>query len=120
MSIIMVYVQSATKTLLAVVEYIFSYIYKERRGIFIMKKFNYVITDELGIHARPAGILVKEAKAFSSRIIVEANGKSAEATKLLALMQLGAKKGTEVVVTVTGEDEDAAAAKIEAFMKENL
>lgn len=85
-----------------------------------MKQFNYVITDEIGIHARPAGLLVKEAKAFSSKITIAANGKTADAAKLLALMQLGAKKGTEVVVTVDGADEDAAIAKMEAFMKENL
>ena len=85
-----------------------------------MKQFNYVITDEIGIHARPAGLLVKEAKAFASKITIEANGKKAEATKLMAIMQLGVKKGAEVVITAEGADEDAAIAKLEAFMKENL
>ena len=80
-----------------------------------MKQFNYVITDEIGIHARPAGML-----AFSSKIKIEANGKAAEATKLMAVMQLGVKKGAEITVTAEGEDEDVAIAKIEAFMKENL
>lgn len=85
-----------------------------------MKQFNYVITDEIGIHARPAGLLVKEAKAFTSKITVEANGKKADASKLMAVMQLGAKKGTEVVVTAEGEDEDTAIERLEEFMKENL
>lgn len=85
-----------------------------------MKQFNYVITDEIGIHARPAGLLAKEAKAFSSKITIETNGKSAEVTKLMAVMQLGVKKGTEVVVKAEGEDEDAAIAKLESFMKETL
>ncbi len=85
-----------------------------------MKQFNYVITDEIGIHARPAGLLAKEAKAFSSKITIEANGKAAEVTKLMAVMQLGVKKGAEVVITAEGDDEDAAIAKLEAFMKENL
>ena len=57
-----------------------------------MKQFNYVITDEIGIHARPAAMLAKEAKAFSSKIKIEANGKAAEVTKLMAVMQLGVKK----------------------------
>lgn len=57
-----------------------------------IQQFNYVITDEIGIHARPAGMLAKEAKAFSSKIKIEANGKAAEATKLMAVMQLGVKK----------------------------
>lgn len=85
-----------------------------------MKQFTYVITDEIGIHARPAGMLVKEAKEFTSKITLEANGKSADATKLMAVMSLGVKNGAEVVIKAEGDDEDAAIAKIESFMKENL
>lgn len=85
-----------------------------------MKEITYVITDEIGIHARPAGMLVKEAKAFTSKITLEANGKSADATKLMAVMSLGVKNGAEVVIKAEGEDEDAAIAKMEEFMKENL
>lgn len=85
-----------------------------------MKEFTYVITDEIGIHARPAGMLVKEAKNFSSKITLEANGKSAEATKLMAVMGLGVKSGAEVVIKAEGDDEDAAIAKMEEFMKANL
>ena len=85
-----------------------------------MQEFTYVITDEIGIHARPAGMLVKEAKAFTSKITLEANGKSADATKLMAVMSLGVKNGAEVVIKAEGEDEDAAIAKMEEFMKENL
>lgn len=85
-----------------------------------MKQFNYVITDEIGIHARPAGMLVKEAKECTSKITIAANGKEVEATKLMAVMQLGVKKGTEVVIKAEGEDEEKAIEKLEAFMKENL
>ena len=46
-----------------------------------MKSFTYVINDELGIHARPAGLLVKEAKKYDSKIILSKDGKSVEATK---------------------------------------
>lgn len=85
-----------------------------------MKTFQYTIKDEIGIHARPAGMLVKEAKQFSSQITLACNGKSAEATKLMAIMTLGAKQGTEVTVTIEGTDEEAAAAAMEAFFKNNL
>ncbi len=85
-----------------------------------MKEFKYVITDEVGIHARPAGLLVKEAKALASKITIEANGKSADASKLMAVMQLGVKKGQEIVIKAEGDDEDSAIAKIEEFMKANL
>ena len=85
-----------------------------------MKSFKYVITDEVGIHARPPGILVKEAKATGAKVTLEATGKTVDATKLMAIMGMGVKKGTEVTVTVEGADEDAAAEKLEAFFKANL
>ena len=85
-----------------------------------MRSFEYTITDEVGIHARPAGILVKEAKSYDSVIKVTKDGKSAEAKKLMALMGLGVKKGDTVTVSVVGGDEDAVAAKMEEFFKNNL
>ena len=85
-----------------------------------MKSFDYVITDEVGIHARPAGLLVKEAKSYDSVIRITKDGKSAEAKKLMALMGLGVKKGDTVTVSVEGGDEDAVAAKMEEFFKNNL
>ncbi|MCI5994701.1 MAG: HPr family phosphocarrier protein [Blautia sp.] len=85
-----------------------------------MKSFNYVITDEVGIHARPAGILVKEAKKYASTIMIVKNGKKADATRLMALMGLGVKCGEEVTVEVTGDDEEAVCAEMEKFFKENL
>lgn len=85
-----------------------------------MKTFTYTITDEVGIHARPAGMLAKEAKGFKSEILIEKNGKSVNATKLMMLMGLGVKCGDTVTVTVTGEDEDEAAAAMEDFFAENL
>ena len=42
-----------------------------------MKTFNYVITDEVGIHARPAGMLVKEAKKYESQIMIKKGDKQA-------------------------------------------
>lgn len=85
-----------------------------------MKTFTYVITDEVGIHARPAGALAKLAKEGASKVMLSAAGKSAEATKLMAVMGMGIKKGMEVTVTVEGEDEEQMAGKIEQFFKENL
>ena len=85
-----------------------------------MKEFKYVITDEVGIHARPAGLLVKKAKEFTSTIIISKDDKSAKATALMKLMGMGIKKGDEVTVQVEGDDEEAAAAAIEAFLKEKL
>ncbi|MDO4272590.1 MAG: HPr family phosphocarrier protein [Eubacteriales bacterium] len=85
-----------------------------------MKKFSYEIKDEVGIHARPAGLLVKEAKKFESRIMVNKDGKTAEAKKLMALMGLGVKCGQTVEIEIEGYDEDAAYQEIKSFFENNL
>ena len=85
-----------------------------------MKEFKYVITDPVGIHARPAGLLVKEAKTFKSTVIVSKGEKEAKATALMKLMGMGIKQGDEVTIKVDGEDEEAAAAAMEKFFKENF
>lgn len=85
-----------------------------------MKEFSYVIKDEIGIHARPAGMLAKTAKGFASKITLTANGKTVEATKLMAVMGLGVKQGAEVVIQAEGADEETAIAKMEEFMNANL
>lgn len=58
---------------------------------FAMKPFTYTIKDEVGIHARPAGLLAKKAKEFESVITLEKGGKTAAATKLMAIMGDGRK-----------------------------
>lgn len=85
-----------------------------------MKTFSYTIQDEVGIHARPAGLLAKKAKEFESTITLEKEGKTVNVTKLMALMGMGVKCGDTVNVTVEGSDEEVAATEIEAFFKANL
>ncbi len=85
-----------------------------------MKNFEYTIKDELGIHARPAGVLAKEAKKYASTITITKDGKSAQATKLMAVMALGVKNGNTVTVTVEGDDEEQAFEGIKAFFENNL
>ncbi len=85
-----------------------------------MKEFTYVITDKEGIHARPAGELVKLAKSYVSSVSVIKEGKKADAKKVFGLMGLGVKQGMEITVQVEGEDEETAAAALETFLKDNL
>ncbi len=85
-----------------------------------MKQFNYTVTDELGIHARPAGLLIREASKFDSEITIECGGKKADAKRLFAVMGMGVKHGSTVTVTVSGKDEAEAADEIEKFLKANL
>lgn len=86
-----------------------------------MKQFAYTITDPVGIHARPAGLLVKAAKALESTITIKkADGKSAAATKLMALMGLGIKYGDTVTVVIEGGDEETSRAALEQFFKDHF
>ena len=85
-----------------------------------MKEFKYVIQDEQGIHARPAGILVKAAGTFKSDIYIHKDKKQGDLKRIFGVMGLCIKKGDEIRVTVEGEDEAEAAEKIEMLIKENL
>ncbi|WP_295747390.1 HPr family phosphocarrier protein [uncultured Oscillibacter sp.] len=87
-----------------------------------MKQFTYTITDPVGIHARPAGMLAKAAKALDSTVTIsKADGsKSAVATKLMAVMGLGVKTGETITFTIEGGDEEASAAAMEQFCKDNM
>lgn len=85
-----------------------------------MKKFEYVITEPVGIHARPAGMLVKAASTYKSTITIEKDGKKVDVKKLMALMALAVKFGETAIFTIEGEDEDIAATELESFCKEYL
>lgn len=86
-----------------------------------MKQFIYTIKDPLGIHARPAGMLAKAAKAFAdTTVTVSKNGTTVKASQLMKLMSLGVKQGDEVVVAAEGASEEAAIEAMETFFKENL
>ena len=85
-----------------------------------MKRFSYTITDELGIHERPAGLLAKRASEFKSTVSLEANGKQGNAKQILSVMLLAVKQGQTVEFSVEGEDEEQAAAALLSFMEENL
>ena len=85
-----------------------------------MQAFNYVIKDEVGMHARPAGLLVKKAKEYDSTIYIVKKDKEADATRLMALMSLGVKCGDEITVRIEGIDEEKCAKELSEFFENNL
>lgn len=85
-----------------------------------MVTFQYVVKDVLGIHARPAGLLVKEAGKLASKITVKKGEKSGDAGKIFGLMSLGVKQNDKVTVTVEGDTEKEDAEVIRAFFESNL
>ena len=85
-----------------------------------MKRIVYTITDENGIHARPAGKIAAAAKNYTSviRLILPVTDKSADAKKLFAVMGLGACKGDTIHIEAEGEDEDAAILDMQNMLRE--
>ena len=78
-----------------------------------MKEFKYVIKDEQGIHARPAGLFVKEAAAFPCKVTIEKDGKD-------SLFSGYWKVYKEITLKTDGENEEEAMNKLSAFLEENL
>ena len=60
-----------------------------------MKQFTYTIKDELGVHARPAGLLVKLAKKYASKVTIEKDGKTCDMRKLMADFGQPAARGAQ-------------------------
>lgn len=85
-----------------------------------MKEFKYVIQDEQGIHARPAGELVKMANEFQSDIQMDKRGQKGNLKSIFGIMSLGVKQGDEITVTVDGSDEAAAVEKIEELFRKQF
>ncbi|MGN0351557.1 MAG: HPr family phosphocarrier protein [Roseburia sp.] len=85
-----------------------------------MKEFVYTITDPQGIHARPAGLFVKEAAQFPCSVTISKDGKEVDAKRILGVMGLGIKCGMEIVLKTDGEKEEEAMEHLSTFLKENL
>lgn len=85
-----------------------------------MKEFIYVIKDEIGLHARPAGLLAKKAAEFKCTVTISNGTKSVDAKRILGILQLAVKSNQKVVITVNGEDEELALQEIKKFMNENV
>ena len=85
-----------------------------------MKTFTYIIKDKEGIHARPAGIIVAEAKKYSSSISITNKGKKADLKRIFGVMGLCVKSNEEVLIEIDGSDEELAYTKLKQLFEENL
>ena len=85
-----------------------------------MIQFSYTVKDDAGIHARPAGALIKLVRDSKSTVTMKKGEKTADAGKIFTLMALGVKCGDTVTVEISGEDEELLAEKMQAFMQEHL
>lgn len=82
-----------------------------------MAQLTYTIKDKSGIHARPAGILVKKAQEFTSSVTITKGEKTVDLKKLFALMSLAIKQDDTVVIKADGSDEDKVIETIKELME---
>ena len=66
------------------------------------------MTNPTGLHTRPGGVFVAQAKEFESSVEVENDGKRVNGKSLLKLLSIGIKNGSEVTVYAEGPDADQA------------
>ncbi|PTD31618.1 HPr family phosphocarrier protein [Mycoplasma leachii] len=81
-----------------------------------MAKFSAIITDKVGLHARPASVLAKEASKFSSNITIIANEKQGNLKSIMNVMAMAIKTGTEITIQADGNDADQAIQAIKQTM----
>jgi phosphocarrier protein HPr len=75
-----------------------------------------VLTNAVGLHARPASLWVQTAARFKSTIIVTCDGRVANARRILEVLQLGAGPGARLTVRAEGEDAEEAIAALTALV----
>lgn len=85
-----------------------------------MVTFTFTVKDENGLHARPAGLLVKEAMKCKSKITLKKENKTGDAKKIFNVMGMSVKCGDTVTVEVDGENENVEAEALKAFITENI
>lgn len=74
------------------------------------------IKSPAGLHARPAKELVNMAKKYTSEVRLEHNGVTCNARSMLQIMKMAAGQGSELKITVQGDDEKAASEEITSFL----
>ena len=85
-----------------------------------MKEIKYVLKDPLGIHARPAGQMVRLAAKYKCDIMFGSKVKTVNAKRIIGVMALALKQGDEVTLSFIGEDEEEASVAMEQFLEANL
>ena len=82
-----------------------------------MKTENSEVVNKLGIHARPAAMIVKTASTFDSNITLTVDGDSVNAKSIMGVMTLAACRGSMIEVTAEGDDENEAVEAIVEIIK---
>lgn len=78
------------------------------------------LTNEVGLHARPAAMLVKCAAKYKSEVTVKGRNKSANAKSIMSVLTMGIVKGDEIVITAEGPDEEACIEELRELVTRNF
>lgn len=78
-----------------------------KKGL-VMKQFKAIVIDKVGLHARPASLLAKEASKYQSDLKIRANGKIGNLKSIMNVMAMGIRNGAEIIIEASGADEEAA------------
>lgn len=81
-----------------------------------MQQKTIILTNKLGLHARPAAVLVQKANQFQSDIVLKTKDKEANAKSILGILALGVRQGTAVTISVNGPDELKCMAELSTFL----
>lgn len=76
-----------------------------------------MITNKVGLHARPAGLFVQTAARFHAQVSVLHGEKTANARSILSVMKLGASQGDTLVLRAEGEDAEEAIQTLVALVQ---
>lgn len=79
---------------------------------------SYIVVDEIGLHARPASVLVNEASKHSQDIFIEYEGRKMTLKSIIAIMSLGVPNGAEFKIEVVGENEEEVFEALEKVLHE--
>lgn len=85
-----------------------------------MRSIVYKVKDPHGLHARPAGLMAREAMKYSSNVTIEKGGAKADMKKLFSVMGLSVKSGDEIRITIEGKDEEIAERELTRYINENI
>ncbi|MGX8708815.1 MAG: HPr family phosphocarrier protein [bacterium] len=86
----------------------------------MMQTFQYKVRDEDGLHARPAGLLVKCTQSCGSDVRISLGEKKMDAKKLFAIMSLCVQQNDTVTFHIEGKDEQSDCMKLKEFCQKNL
>ena len=79
--------------------------------------FTATVIDPIGLHARPAAVVVKAANQFKSQVTLTCDGKEANLKSIMNVLALGVKCHKEITITAQGKDAGIVIAELEQLMK---